>query len=392
MSRSQSSITAALGLLLLASSALAEPPTQARVPILVVDAGRQVSLDLADAVAVGLGAPVIRGAGLARALRDPETEPPTYNRAALAGDLAAAEDLFFAGKHAAARDKLEHIVSTVEGDPCALALDSDQRRVAFKARLYLASIERGDDNDAAVAEMLARTAARYPELSPELAEFPPWLREAYQAAAASAEPADAPRCEISTPAEQLVVGVEPDDVRITVGQGTSTDDLAPDLFAVCRSGGWPRMVAVIGRPDAIEIALIDADGTVARSEQVKGGEAEDLTDAADRLVSVVTGREQDLAEGDLPQALPTEARAAWYSDGLAWVVTGAGLAIAGTGFALGRAYGSPSSQEPAAWAMMVSGAAVAGTGVVLFIVPDRAGNGEGTPPGTVVGISGSFTF
>jgi hypothetical protein len=352
-----------------------EPPISARVPIVVVDWERPVERAEIDAVEQGLDAPSLRGRGLARELRALDGGFDQVDPASVGERFAAIQDEFFAGDHASARAGFESIAGDIEGDPCALVLAPELGPIAFGARLYLAVIARGDGEEAAVDGLLTGAAQRYPELTPEAAEFPPWLCEAHARAAAGTAtgPGAPPTCEIEIGDGSAVARVDEADLRLAIEPGVEAQELAARVAALARTGGWPRAVAVVGRADGLEVLLIDAgSGGVARTGPPFWAPPTEM----------LPGETADQGSTEPP-------RRAWYENGLAWAVTGIGLAVAGTGFALGRKYGTPSREEPIAWAMMAAGAGIATTGVVLFFLPAPA---DGENEAVAFGVGGAGRF
>jgi len=358
-----------------------EPPTAARVPIVVVERGRSVDRAEVDAVEQGLGAPAIRGAELARAIRTGVKGSTTVDSARIHDRFTKVRDGFFAGDHAASRVGFEKIVAKIEGDPCVVVLAPELQVVSFESRLYLALIARGDGDLESVERQLAGAARRYLELAPRPTKYPPWLYEAYQRIADNQEsaetsaPAAPESCEIKVGDRAVTARVDRADLRVVIAAESGPEDLTASVAEIARAGGWPRVVAAVGRAEGLEVLLIDAgSGQTART----GPPYWSLP--ADMLKDVEAS----------PGSVKADQRA-WYRNGLAWAVTGIGLVAAGTGFALGRVYGTPSNEEPIAWSLMAAGAGVATTGLVLFFVPAPAGAGS-ADEGLAVGVSGSVRF
>jgi len=349
-----------------------EPPDAVRVPIVVVDQSRAVSEQEVDAIAEGLGAPVLRGVELARALDAGAGSGAQQARAR----FEVAKDSFFAGDHQDAGRAFDEIVSAIEGDPCATTLAPELARIGFESRLFLAIVAHGDGDEAEVERLLDGAARQYPGLAPEPAEFPPWICEAHGRAADRQAPVgeDGPErpagCALVKGDPPLSLTVGRADLRLLATADDGPEDVAAAAAGIARAGGWPRVVVVVGRSEGIEVLLVDAGtGRPLRTGPPLWAPPADLTAA--------------------PAADEPRAERPWYRNGLAWAVTGIGLAAAGTGFALGRAYGSPSPEEPIAWSLMAAGAGVATTGVVLFFVPAPAGADEDN---VALGVSAAVRF
>lgn len=356
-----------------------EPPTAVRIPILTAEGGRAVERHEIDAVEQGLGAPALRGAELARALLAAGSPSSRAGAGQIAERFTAAQDLFFSGDHGAAKTVLEQIVGEIEGDACAGLLAPELESIAFRARLYLVVIARGDDDRERVDRGLAEAARRYPGMRPEPVEFPPWLCEGYAKTApvvvdgSEAGPTAVESCELELGDPRVTLRLGGSDLGIDVEADDGNDVLVSRVAAIARGGGWPRAVLAVARPDGLEVLLIDTD-----SERIARG-GPPLWEPPAELV------ENRSAEA----WTDTSTDRAWYRNGLAWAVTGVGLAAAGAGFALGRVYGTPSEQEPIAWSLMAAGGVAAATGVVLFFVP--APGTDGTE-GVAAGVSGAVRF
>ena len=407
-----------------------------RTPLAAVDRGRAPAAAEIDAVAEGSGAPVLRGEELAAVLKLADTgsagEPD-----ALRASHAAAIEAFFAGEQGRAVEAWTAASEALAARPGLMARDPGLRRVAFESRLYLALAAKGSQDEAGAARWL-RAAAELEELEPSTADFPPWVPERLAQLRGELPKPDgavvfggAADCELwidgrraqSGPgtcavrrglhAVQVRCGGRMSVVREVVAagypiaadaptmrrgvlrrgggppaivvEGSAADaEIAGDVFALARSVGASRAIAVVGSAARTEIWLVDEAGIVRRSE----APAEDpaaLTDGARRLAGLDPARAaEDGAASDLEP---------WYRDGAAWALAASGIAVWGAGLALGRTYGSPSPQESAAWSMMVGGAVAAATGVVLFFVPPaRRAEGSGEGSGLVVGAAAGWRF
>lgn len=415
-----------------------EPPDAVRLPIVIVDAGRRVEPEVVSAVAQGLDVPVIEGDALRKLLGlvGPVT---TRDRAAIEADYAAATGAFFTGRHAEARDQLKALLAEIEADPVALAVEPALRPTGFGARLHLAMIAHGEADERTVKLQIAEAVARYPELEARSVDYPPWLRKMLSATksqvpepdgvvileapaecglevdgrAVMADGKTAPgitrgvhalraRCDDRlSPIGSLPIDDEPVSFRplllghsrvvvdrygmaLEVGPTVELDAVVADVARVARAAGRPRAVAVIGRIARFELVLVDAaGGNVIRKVWWDAHDFDQVRAKADELAASSAGEQA----GDVPAVSDKP----WFRNGLAWVATGIGLAIAGTGFALGRIHGTPSAEEPAAWALMAAGAGVAGTGIVLFLVPASA-SGDQDDRVSTLGITGTIAF
>jgi hypothetical protein len=386
-----------------------------RLPVAAVGLGRTPSAAEASAVSKALGAPVLAGSELLHSLGLADCGTAGEIRALEASHSTALEE-FFAGNHERARESWEALSGAVDARPGLLAESPFLRRIVFESRLYLALIAKGANDDAVVDRWIA-AAARVEEFEPSASDFPPWVRERLSRLRVelagfpegAIEFVDAADCELwvdgryagvgqgkytvprgrhavygrcngerslvrdievgATPVEfapellhNLEVVREGDSLRMEATVDATDDEIARDLFVVARAVGTRRILAIVGRPDAAELFLIDADG-VLRKRRALVEDTAALAEAADAL-----------AVGDVPTRPDKASRAdkPWYRDGVAWGLVASGLAVWGVGLAFGQIYGSPSAEESAAWAMMAGGAVVAGTGGVLFFIPSVA--------------------
>jgi hypothetical protein len=407
-----------------------------RTPLAAVDRGRVPSAAEIDAVAEASGAPVVCGDELAASLRLADTgtagEPD-----ALRASHAAAIEAFFAGDQRVAVAQWTAASDALAARPGLMARDPLLRRVAFESRLYLALAARGSQDEAG-AERWLEAAVDLDDLAPPTEEFPPWVRERLaQLRGARPEPdgklvfGGAAGCELwvdgrrvgsgpgtyaakrglhavhsrcdgrASLVREVVATGYPIAVdaptmrrgafrrgdgapRLVVDDGAADAEIAEDVFALARAAGASRAIAVVGSAAMVEIWIVDEVGIVRRSEANAG----DLT--------ALAGGARRLAAGDLarlPERGDPVPPRPWYRDGAAWALVASGLAIWGTGLAVGRAYGSPSRQESAAWAMMAGGAVAAGTGVVLFFVPPApSSDGSGADSGALVGAAAGWRF
>ena len=434
------SLTLLLCMLIVASTAAgAEPfPEDPAVPVVIVNAGHLPGNAEIDAVIANIGAPVTRGAKIASriGLANLEGAP---SRREVVSDFEKAKDLFFSGDHETAREKLDAIDSTFKKWPAMLSLEPKLRVVLFETFLYLAVIARSSDPDLADS-LLSIVASRFPDLEPGAADFPPWLRDQFLDLKDGADWSRGtihfegpPDCDLRVDGRSVrqqgdkltdvlfghrtlsakchgklssIVSVEigdtpvswrpiilshseivddKDDLVINVQVKIDDDDMARDLIKIAQAGGWPRLVAVVGRPDSLEAWLVDPQqhGLLRKSE-TSGENPDEVGSLGASLSAPDPARDQAGEDGD---------RRKWYRDGAAWTIVGTGLAVLGAGLAVARVSTEPSSQEPVAWALMMSGGVIAGTGLVLFFIPrssDPQGDDDiGSP---MVGVAGSWSF
>ncbi|MCK9461720.1 MAG: hypothetical protein M0R80_18985 [Proteobacteria bacterium] len=437
MRRSLCAVALALSALAAARAGAAGPgDPDPRTPLVPVDRGRAPAPDELAAAAEGAGAPSLGLGELAAALRLADSgaaaEPD-----ALRASHASAIEAFFAGDPGAAVERWTAIDAALAARPALMSRDPALRRVAFEARLYLALAARGSQDEAGVDRWLG-AAAEIEELTPPTADFPPWVGEKLARQRATLpKPAGAlafegaPGCELwidghragagsgtypvrpglhavhsrcggrASLVREVVVGDHPIAIDLPtlrrcalergegparlVAEDRSTDsEIADDVFSLARAAGAGRALAIVGRPGTTEIWIVDEAGVVRRSE-APARDPERIADSARRVTT----------DGDppAPDRGAPEPKRLWYRDGTAWALVASGLAIWGTGLALGRTYGSPSPEESAAWAMMAGGAFAAGTGVVLFFVPKatRAGDPDAEAE-AVVGATASWRF
>ncbi|MFO8073137.1 MAG: hypothetical protein R6V85_14795 [Polyangia bacterium] len=417
-----------------AASAGETPPSKVKLPLCAVDAGREVTSEELDAVAAELGAPLVRGAALAERI-GLAAEASRVRVERLAESFAAAEDLFYGGDHAAAREELTALVEEVEEDPALFDRRPRLREAAFRARVHLADIARIEGRDERKDELILQAARRYPDLDPDPAQFPPWVREEHARVTSQSGWRDdgeliidaSAECELvvdgrrvegrdnrfrhlsfgphavravcfgrTGPLLEVQLGAGPVElspplteatelsfeggaVRLVAGEETAGEEIAVALAELARAADSPRAVALVGSPWSVEVWLVDAEADSAvRMGAEKGIGAEPASAAAAELIEPQPPAESD-GEGGEPEP--------WYRDGAAWTLAGIGIAAIGTGVAVRGIHGSPSRWEPAAWMLVGAGAGVAGTGVTLFFVGH---DGEGHPTAAGLAVSGRF--
>ncbi len=409
-------------------------PSLVKLPLCAVDAGREVTSEELDAAAAELGAPVLRGAALAEEV-GLAAEASRVRVERLAESFSAAEDLFYGGDHAEAREELTALVEEVEEDPALFDRRPGLREAAFRARVHLADVARIEGRDQRKDELILQAARRYPGLDPDPAQFPPWVREEHARVTSRSGWRDdgeliidaAAECELvvdgrriegkdnrfrqlpfgphavrtvcfgsTGPLLEVRLGAEPvklsppltgstelsfahGAVRLLAKEETADEEIAADLAELARAADRPRAVALVGSPWSVEVWLVDAEaGSALRIGAEKGIGAEPAAAAAAELVGPEPFAET-AGEGGDPEP--------WYRDGAAWTLAGIGIAAIGTGVAARAIHGSPSRWEPAAWALVGAGAGVAGTGITLFFAGK---DGEGRPIAAGLAVSGRF--
>ncbi len=417
----------------------AEPsPADPAVPVVIVNAGHLPKNAEIEAVIANIDAPVTRGAkirsriGLAN-LRG------TPSRRDVVSDFEEAKDLFFSGDHETARKKLDSIDSTLEKWPAMLSLEPELRVVLFETSLYLAVIARSSNPDLADS-LLKSAASRFPDLEPGAADFPPWLRDQFldlkdhtDWSRGTIHFEGPPDCDLQvdgrsirqpgdkltdvlfghrtllakchgklSPIVSVEIGDKPvpwrpillthseivddkDDLVINFQMEVDDEDMARDLIEIAQAGGWPRLVAVVGRPDSLEAWLVDPERQgLIRKNKTSGKDLDGVGSLGASLSAPDPARDH---------AAKGEDQGVWYRDGAAWTLVGTGLAVLGAGIAVIRINGEPSPQEPVAWALMMSGGVIAGTGLVLFFIPP-SGNPQGDQAirSPMVGAAGSWSF
>ncbi len=429
-----------LGMMIVTSTTAAAEsfPEDPAVPVVIVNAGHLPGNAEIDAVIANIDAPVTRGAkirsriGLANLQGAP-------SRREVVSDFEKAKDLFFSGDHEIARKKLDSIDSTFTKWPAMLSLEPKLRVVLFETFLYLAVIARTPNPDLADS-LLSIVASRFPDLEPGAVDFPPWLRSQFLDLKDHTDRSygtiyfeGPPDCDLQvdgssirqqgdkltdipfghrtllakchgklSPIVSVEIGDTPvpwrpillthseivdskDDLVIDFQMEVDDEDMVRDLIEIAQAGGWPRLVAVVGRPDSLEAWLVDPkrQGLIRKSE-TSGKDLDEVGSLGASLSAPDPARDHAGEDGN---------RRAWYRDGAAWTLLGTGLAVLGAGIAVIRVNGEPSSQEPAAWALMMSGGVIAGTGLVLFFVPpsgDPQGDDDISSP--MVGAAGSWSF
>jgi hypothetical protein len=426
-------------LIVASTTAAAEPfPADPAVPVVIVNAGHLPGNAEIEAVIANIDAPVTRGAkirsriGLANLQGAP-------SRREVVSDFEKAKDLFFSGDHETARKKLDSIDSSFKKWPAMLSSEPKLRVVLFETFLYLAVIARSPNPDLADS-LLESAASRFPDLEPGAADFPPWLRDQFldlrehtDWSRGTINFEGPPDCDlrvdgrsIRQPGDKLtdillghrtllarchgklspIVSVEigdtpvswrpiilshseivdgKDDLVIDFQMEVDDGDMARDLIEIAQAGGWPRLVAVVGRPDSLEAWLVDPERQgLIRKSVTSGKNLDEVGSLGASLSAPDPERDHAGEEGS---------RRAWYRDGAAWTLVGTGLAVLGAGIAVARINGEPSSQEPAALALMMSGGVITGTGLVLFFIP-RSSNPQGDHDirSPMVGAAGSWSF
>ena len=413
-------------------------PIDPAVPVVIVNAGHLPKNTEIEAVITSIDAPVTRGAKIASriGLANLQGAP---SRRGVVSDFEEAKDLFFSGDHETARKKLDSISSTIKKWPVMLSLEPEFRVVLFETYLYLAVIARSSNPDLADS-LLESAATRFPDLEPGATDFPPWLRNQVlewrdhtERNSGTIHFEGPPDCDLRvdgrsvrqsgdkltdiqyghrtllakcrgrlSPIVSVEIGDTPahwrpillahseimdgkNDLVINFQMEVDDEEIARDLIEIAQAGGWPRLVAVVGRPDSLEAWLVDTErqGLIRKSKT-----SEKDPDGVRSL-----GASLSAPDPESDQAAEGEGRGRWYRDGAAWTLVGTGLAVLGAGIAVIKIKGEPSAQEPVAWALMMSGGVIAGTGLVLFFVPpsgNRQGDQDISSP--MVGAVGSWSF
>jgi len=264
--------------------------------------------------------------------------------------LSAAEDDFYEGRLAEARPAFEEVVAALERSPSLSFSCAGLRGRAFESRVFLAMVARARGDEAGAESLLEEAASRDPDGDVDAAVFPPWVREGLARA----------REGIAAPRARLRVEAPPGCAAEVDGAPAPIDGSGIEI------AGLGRHAVRVSCPEGAGPALI-SDPALAPPET-----------------------EADRGSGESPGA-PGAELAPWYEDGLAWGLTGGGLACLVVGIVLGQVYGGPSHEEPFAWAFMAAGSAAAGTGAALFPLPRSRGDEDG-PTAAVrpSGLSVSF--
>lgn len=425
------------GILLGASHAAAENETTVSraLPLVIVNNGRAVTDDEAQAVIDGLGTPVQRGRELMGHMGIvPPASPAAAER--VKALFAEAEDRFFDGRHREATAKFSRIVTLAEAHPEQLIHDADVQTCVFKSRIHLAVIAADDDP---LVEAHLAAAAAFRDREPTTADFPPWVCERFQTVkraiaqkrAAVATITVMPGCRLHTAGKSvgsytgtaqvpasgtiaqivcddrtsLIQAVDGDwdqrrrapifltagallpseaDVTLEAAALEKEEPMLADLATLLDAAGGNRLVAVVGAKTTLAVWLIDARSRLPL--RVAEADASDLTAIRAAGTSVAAGPKAG------ESAVRAPAKRAWYRDAAAWTLVGTGVAALGAGVALYAAFGTESPQELGALAATVSGGGLMGTGFVLFFVqPEAAARRTGTARKVpMVGLSQSF--
>ncbi len=438
--KTTASLTLLLGMLIVASTAAAAEsfPADPAVPVVIVNAGHLPGNAEIETVIANIDAPVTRGVKIRNRIGLVNLQGAPSRREVVS-DFEKAKDLFFSGDHEIARKKLDSIDSTFTRWPAMLSFEPKLRVVLFETFLYLAVIARSSDPDLADS-LLENVVSRFPGLEPGAADFPPWLRnqildlkEHTDGKRGTIHFEGPPDCDLQVDGRSIrqqgdkltdilfghhtllakchgklstIVSVEigeapvtwrpiflthseiadeKGDLVIDFQMEVDDEDMARDLVEIAQAGGWPRLVAVVGRPDSLEAWLVDPEQQgLIRKAETSGKDLEEVGSLGVSLSALDPARDHAAEDGD---------RRKWYRDGGAWTIVGTGLAVLGAGIAVARVNTEPSSQEPIAWALMMSGGVIAGTGLVLFFIP-RSSNPQGDDDtgSPMVGAAGSWSF
>jgi hypothetical protein len=418
MSRFAPTAIALLGAVQALSGAAAEIesiPEDARLPLVVVEAGIPVATEEIDAFIRHLSTPVQRGENLMEQMGLLKPADPAV-QVEMEEVFAEAENLFFEGYHREATAKLKRIVDWSDDHPESLLIGKAFRDIVFKSHVHLAVIALGDER---LVDAHLRSAARFQELIPTPTHFPPWVCERFNAVSAHDKAKGGEVVKVAAPkgCESTIVGntvtqfsgagsIKPGwaVVRTTCGKreglvqrteisstqtgikpvflkaaslevdakdlilkaAPTVDETAmnEDLLSLLEMSGKPRLVALIGRSQTLEARLVDyRAGRAIRTAAVKrartGAPAEAGAAIAAGLVST-------------PETRPRAADRRWYRDPAAWTLVGTGAAILGVGAALFSVYGGESVQESVALGAMAGGGGLLGTGIVLFFFAPKA--------------------
>ncbi len=356
----------------------AELPEEVRIPVIVVDAGQRVDSALVDEVVRKLDSPVIQGSDLGRRLGGLFHIDVELKRV-LDGLFIRASDNFFAGRHEEAKTDFDDIIAFSKSQPSAI-LDYLLRKIVFKTHLYLAIIAESRNRHAKVDAHLLAGALFAPDFKPEPAEFPPWLCERFVVVTESPKAGAAARTyrPVALNHSRIVFG--DGDFVLVKDDNAALDLLEDDLLVITRSGGWPRLVALVGTGKSVEIWLVDGSvETVVRQTRMLRTDSKTVEKAITEIVSdpAVAMWQEDLQD-----------RRAWYKNSLAWPLVGVGVAMLTAGIVLSQTMSMPSPEEVWVWTLIAGGAGLTGTGTVMFFFPvdNKASTGPSKKNETAWGI------
>ncbi len=355
-----------------------------RIPVIVVDAGERVDSALADAVIRQLESPVVQGVDLLPRLSGLFSINMELKRV-LDGLFIRALDNFFAGRHGEAKTDFIEIVGFSKSQPAAI-LDHLLRKIIFKTHLYLAIIAKSKRDDNRVVEHLLEAVLFSRDFEPEPAEFPPWLCERFARIKRSNDsvPVERPYRPAAFNHSEIVFSQS--GFVLAKDDGAALDWMLKDLLVVAKSGGWTRLVAIVGTGAAVEIWLVDAEvNRVVRKTQMIKTDARAVEKAIAAIVGDPSLPEWKKDHGD---------RRVWYKNGLAWSLAGVGAAMLTSGIVLSQVLDRPSSEEVWAWTLIAGGAGLMTTGTVMFFFPVDYGRngGPGKKNETAIGIMVSGKF
>ena len=410
-----------------------EVAVNSAVPVILVS-----SKDADTAIDVGsvikeIGAPVVPLKDLASRLG--LLAPPDKEQVNAINALSEkAKNLFFGGEHKDAQDNFVDLVEQISSNPAFLAFEPSLRSTAFDALVFAAWSAAELNETDTMERMFTAAALDFPDLTPEPATFPPWIRKKLKAvkdgdAGTSGQiKINAPdSCEIylngrmlssftidkvkgantqisiftrcfghRSPVRSIAMDsslksisplvlkhLEPDyskDVFALTTTAKITElQIADDVATIAKLGGWGRAVVVLSQSQGEQLLLIETQtAKIVRRVNVISGDLVHVAEAARAL-----SRESE----------PSASKVRWYKDGVAWTLLGSGLAVLGTGLVLSQVWERPSFTEPVAWALAAAGGGIAGTGLVLFFIP-RSGKGveQVLVGGTGFGLAGSWQF
>ncbi len=352
---------------------------KAAVPVVVVENGRAVETEAVDEIVSGLGAPVLRGQALAGRLGLVTPLEEGFAEK-LDKKFQDAQNAFFSGQHEAAKEGFSEIIADAAANPGCLL--TPVRELVFKAHLYLAILAKGEDDLDVVNERLAVADEAFPDLAPSSVDFPPWLRKMFDKVR-SGRPSE--RNTVSDmqhrwhpdKLRKTDLRAEQEDLILEADASVTGSEIEADVLSIARSGGWNRIVVVVGRADGTHVALLDTarDGPV-RNVDLGLNDATIAEAVATALVR---------PDGD-------NNRRRWYKDGLAWTLVGVGVACLSAGTVVARKYGSPSKQEQLAWPLLVAGGGALGTGALLFVLPRDQSPPDTAGTDVVIGVVGRVSF
>jgi hypothetical protein len=355
-----------------------------RVPVIVVDAGERVESTLTAAVIRQLASPVVQGADLLPRLSGLFSLNMELKRV-LDRLFIRALDNFFAGRHGEAKADFIEIVGFSETQPAAI-LDHLLRKIVFKTHLYLAIIANSKKDERRVDEQILEAVIFSADFEPEPAEFPPWLCERFARAKRSHDSVPVERPYRPTAFQHSEIIFSRSGFVLAKDDSAPVDRMLKDLLVVAKSGGWTRLVAIVGTGVGVEIWLVDAEvNRIVRKTQMIKTDSKTVEKAIEDIV----------VDSPMPEwKKDHDDRRVWYKNGLAWSLAGVGAAMLTSGIVLSQVLSMPSPEEVWAWTLIAGGAGLMATGTVMFFFPvDHGRNREpGKKNETAFGImiSGKF--